>query len=170
MSHFQSNFGAVSLNYTLSDQPVYGKVLHLPTNSSPGLNLICVSGNWTIRVQALHQIEEKLFYVEEYYQPRFEVGVNLSLVLFTRPIRPLPLLLLHFEDSDFDRGSDVDIAVCTSLVQCFCCAVDTFLIWHFSTPRLQSDKRIFNRKFEGSSKVSISILPGFWLMFLWPPF
>lgn len=49
----QSNLGAVSLNYTLSDQPVYG--------------------NWTIRVQALHQIEEKLFYVEEYYEPRYEV-------------------------------------------------------------------------------------------------
>lgn len=43
----------MSLNYTLSDQPVYG--------------------NWTIRVQALQQVEEKQFKVEEYYQPRFEV-------------------------------------------------------------------------------------------------
>jgi uncharacterized protein YfaS (alpha-2-macroglobulin family) len=53
----QSNFGAVSLNYTLSDQPMYG--------------------NWTIRVQALNQIEEKKFWVEEYYQPRFEVSHQL---------------------------------------------------------------------------------------------
>jgi hypothetical protein len=52
--NLQSNFGAVSLNYTLSDQPTYG--------------------NYSIRVHALQQIEEKQFYVEEYYQPRFEVN------------------------------------------------------------------------------------------------
>lgn len=51
----QSNFGAVSLNYTLSDQPSYG--------------------NYTIRVLALQQIEEQMFYVEEYYQSRFEVWI-----------------------------------------------------------------------------------------------
>jgi len=49
----QSNFGAVSLNYTLSDQPSYG--------------------NYSIRVLALQQTEEQVFYVEEYYQSRFEV-------------------------------------------------------------------------------------------------
>ncbi|CAG7830394.1 unnamed protein product, partial [Allacma fusca] len=59
----QSNFGAVSLNYTLSDQPVYG--------------------NWTIRVQALQQVEEKRFWVEEYYQPRFEVNVTTPAFFFS---------------------------------------------------------------------------------------
>ena len=49
----QSNFGAVSLDYALSDQPTYGK--------------------WTIRVAAQGQTEEEHFYVEEYYQTRFEV-------------------------------------------------------------------------------------------------
>lgn len=71
----QSNFGAVSLNYTLSDQPVYGKffLLLIYVIFHHWLNFEFGVGNWTIRVQALHQIEEKQFYVEEYYQPRFEV-------------------------------------------------------------------------------------------------
>jgi CD109 antigen len=49
----QSNFGCVSLNYEMSDQPVFGE--------------------WTIQVVAQGQIEEVTFLVEEYYQTRFEV-------------------------------------------------------------------------------------------------
>lgn len=49
----QSNFGCVSLNYEMSDQPVFGE--------------------WTIQVVAQGQIEEATFLVEEYYQTRFEV-------------------------------------------------------------------------------------------------
>ncbi|XP_013776899.1 CD109 antigen-like isoform X2 [Limulus polyphemus] len=52
----QSNLGAVSLEYPLSLQPVYGR--------------------WIIRVVAQGQIEEKTFVVEEYYQTRFEVNVT----------------------------------------------------------------------------------------------
>jgi CD109 antigen len=54
----QSNLGAVSLEYPLSQQPVYGQ-------------------NWTIRVIAQGQVEEKQFAVEEYYQTRFEVNVSM---------------------------------------------------------------------------------------------
>ncbi|XP_075216528.1 macroglobulin complement-related [Lycorma delicatula] len=53
----QSNVGAVSLNYLLSDQPVFG--------------------NWTIQVVAQGQIEEQTILVEEYYQTRFEVNVTM---------------------------------------------------------------------------------------------
>ncbi|KAF4531995.1 hypothetical protein B566_EDAN006540 [Ephemera danica] len=49
----QSNLGTVSLNYQLSDQPVFG--------------------DWTIQVVAQSQIEEATFTVTEYYQTRFEV-------------------------------------------------------------------------------------------------
>lgn len=49
----QSNLGTVSLDYQLSDQPVFGE--------------------WRIRVIAQGQIEESTFLVEEYYQTRFEV-------------------------------------------------------------------------------------------------
>lgn len=49
----QSNLGTVSLDYELSDQPVFGE--------------------WKIRVIAQGQIEESTFLVEEYYQTRFEV-------------------------------------------------------------------------------------------------
>jgi len=58
----QSNFGAVSLDYALSDQPTYGK--------------------WTIRVAAQGQLEEEHFYVEEYYQTRFEVNVTMAAFYF----------------------------------------------------------------------------------------
>jgi len=58
----QSNFGAVSLDYALSDQPTYGK--------------------WTIRVAAQGQTEEEHFYVEEYYQTRFEVNVTMPAFYF----------------------------------------------------------------------------------------
>ncbi|XP_054723175.1 CD109 antigen-like [Uloborus diversus] len=53
----QTNLGAVSLEYPLSLQPVYGK--------------------WTIQVVAQGQVEEQNFLVEEYYQTRFEVNVTM---------------------------------------------------------------------------------------------
>lgn len=49
----QSNLGTVSLEYQLSDQPIFGE--------------------WTIQVTAQGQVEEANFTVEEYYQYRFEV-------------------------------------------------------------------------------------------------
>ncbi|KAL4702373.1 hypothetical protein ACJJTC_018012, partial [Scirpophaga incertulas] len=58
----QSNFGTVSLQYQLSDQPVFGE--------------------WTIRVEALGQVEESQFLVEEYYQTRFEVNVTMPAFFF----------------------------------------------------------------------------------------
>ncbi|KAM3959264.1 macroglobulin complement-related [Aphomia sociella] len=58
----QSNFGTVSLHYQLSDQPLFGE--------------------WTIRVEALGQIEESHFLVEEYYQTRFEVNVTMPAFFF----------------------------------------------------------------------------------------
>lgn len=59
----QSNLGTVSLNYQLSDQPVYGE--------------------WCIRVIAQGQVEESAFIVEEYYQTRFEVNVTMAPFIFT---------------------------------------------------------------------------------------
>ncbi|GIZ00393.1 CD109 antigen [Caerostris extrusa] len=53
----QTNLGAVSLEYPLSQQPVYGK--------------------WTLQVIAQGQVEEYNFLVEEYYQTRFEVNVTM---------------------------------------------------------------------------------------------
>ncbi|XP_066263111.1 CD109 antigen [Euwallacea similis] len=62
----QSNLGTVSLNYQLSDQPVFGE--------------------WRIRVEAQGQIEESTFLVEEYYQTRFEVNVTMpAFFLNTEP-------------------------------------------------------------------------------------
>ncbi|XP_037909514.1 CD109 antigen [Hermetia illucens] len=58
----QSNYGTVSLEYKLSDQPAYGE--------------------WTIRVVAQGQIEEHHFIVEEYYQTRFEVNVTMPAFFF----------------------------------------------------------------------------------------
>lgn len=49
----QSTLGTVSLEYELSNQPVFG--------------------DWTIQVIAQGQVEEATFTVEEYYQTRFEV-------------------------------------------------------------------------------------------------
>lgn len=49
----QSNLGTVSLEYPLSDQPVFGE--------------------WKVQVLAQGQVEEAKFLVEEYYQTRFEV-------------------------------------------------------------------------------------------------
>ncbi|GLH02408.1 CD109 antigen [Gryllus bimaculatus] len=59
----QSNLGTVSLEYTLSDQPVFGQ--------------------WIIRVIAQGQREETTFLVEEYYQTRFEVNVTMPAFFFT---------------------------------------------------------------------------------------
>lgn len=53
----QSNLGTVSLDYQLSDLPVFGE--------------------WKIRVIAQGQVEESTFLVEEYYQTRFEVNVTM---------------------------------------------------------------------------------------------
>lgn len=58
----QSNLGTVSLDYQLSDQPVFGE--------------------WKIRVIAQGQIEESTFLVEEYYQTRFEVNVTMPAFFF----------------------------------------------------------------------------------------
>ncbi|XP_026496456.1 CD109 antigen [Vanessa tameamea] len=58
----QSNFGTVSLQYQLSDQPLFGE--------------------WTVRVEALGQVEETQFLVEEYYQTRFEVNVTMPAFFF----------------------------------------------------------------------------------------
>ncbi|XP_046661974.1 CD109 antigen isoform X3 [Homalodisca vitripennis] len=58
----QSNVGSVSLDYHLSDQPVFG--------------------NWTIQVVAQNQHEEFSFLVEEYYQTRFEVNVTMPAFFF----------------------------------------------------------------------------------------
>lgn len=58
----QSNLGTVSLEYKLSDQPIFG--------------------DWTIRVVAQGQIEEHKFSVEEYYQTRFEVNVTMPAFFF----------------------------------------------------------------------------------------
>jgi CD109 antigen len=58
----QSNLGTVSLEYHLSDQPVYGE--------------------WTVRVVAQGQTEESKFLVEEYYQTRFEVNVTMPAFFF----------------------------------------------------------------------------------------
>ncbi len=67
----QSNFGAVSLDYALSDQPTFGE--------------------WTIRVTAQGQTEEEHFYVEEYYQTRFEVNVTMP--------------AFYFDTDEFIRGT-----------------------------------------------------------------
>lgn len=59
----QSNLGTVSLEYQLSDQPVFGE--------------------WRVQVIAQGQIEEAPFLVEEYYQTRFEVNVTMPAFFFT---------------------------------------------------------------------------------------
>ncbi|XP_071443388.1 CD109 antigen [Hetaerina americana] len=57
----QSNIGTVSLEYQLSDQPVFGE--------------------WYVQVIAQGQVEEASFLVEEYYQTRFEVNVTMPAFL-----------------------------------------------------------------------------------------
>ncbi|XP_067001675.2 CD109 antigen [Anabrus simplex] len=59
----QSNLGTVSLDYQLSDQPVFGE--------------------WIIQVVAQGQVEKTAFLVEEYYQTRFEVNVTMPAFFFT---------------------------------------------------------------------------------------
>lgn len=58
----QSNLGTVSLDYQLSDQPVFG--------------------DWTIRVEAQGMVEEATYTVIEYYQTRFEVFLVVPLEQF----------------------------------------------------------------------------------------
>ncbi|XP_013162940.1 PREDICTED: CD109 antigen [Papilio xuthus] len=58
----QSNFGTVSLQYQMSDQPQYGE--------------------WAVRVEALGQMEIAHFLVEEYYQTRYEVNVTMPAFFF----------------------------------------------------------------------------------------
>ncbi|XP_037873449.1 CD109 antigen [Bombyx mori] len=58
----QSNFGTVSLQYQLSDQPLFGE--------------------WYVKVEALGQVEESQFLVEEYYQTRYEVNVTMPAFFF----------------------------------------------------------------------------------------
>ena len=50
------------MDYALSDQPTFGE--------------------WMIRVTAQGQTEEEHFYVEEYYQTRFEVNVTMPAFYF----------------------------------------------------------------------------------------
>lgn len=59
----QSNLGTVSLEYQLSDQPVFGE--------------------WKVQVIAQGQVENATFLVEEYYQTRFEVNVTMPAFFFT---------------------------------------------------------------------------------------
>lgn len=59
----QTNLGAVSLEFQLSDQPVFGR--------------------WKIEVIAQGQSEIKEFVVEEYYQTRFEVNVSMPTLFKT---------------------------------------------------------------------------------------
>lgn len=59
----QTNLGAVSLEFQLSNQPVYGR--------------------WKIEVIAQGQSEIKEFIVEEYYQTRFEVNVSMPTLFKT---------------------------------------------------------------------------------------
>lgn len=113
----QSNLGTVSLEYQLSDQPVYGE--------------------WKVQIIAQGQIEEATFLVEEYYQTRFEVNVTMPAFFFTtdkylrgvvhanytsgapvsgnltlratiRPIRPslLPQYTRHQSELDMNRARD----------------------------------------------------------------
>ncbi|XP_038211501.1 CD109 antigen [Zerene cesonia] len=58
----QSNFGTVSLQYQMSEQPQFGE--------------------WRVRVEALGQTEEASFLVEEYYQTRFEVNITMPAFFF----------------------------------------------------------------------------------------
>lgn len=62
----QSTLGTVSLEYQLSDQPVFGV--------------------WTIQIVAQGQVEEATFAVEEYYQTRFEVIKYFNRKMFNKKI------------------------------------------------------------------------------------
>lgn len=59
-----SNLGTVSMEYELSDQPVFGE--------------------WTIQILAQGQTEETKFLVEEYYHTRFEVCKLMFLNYFNK--------------------------------------------------------------------------------------
>ncbi|KAJ3650099.1 hypothetical protein Zmor_021807 [Zophobas morio] len=111
----QSNLGTVSLDYQLSDQPVFGE--------------------WRVKVIAQNQVEESTFLVEEYYQTRFEVNVtmpafflnteeyirgvvmanytsgapvrgNLTLKAIVRPIKPIETNRIRNRNRNRNRNRD----------------------------------------------------------------
>lgn len=81
----QSNLGAVSLNYKLSDQPHFGE--------------------WAIRVIAQGQVEESTFVVEEYYQTRFEVNVTMPAFFFNTDPFIHGRIMANFTSGEPVRGN-----------------------------------------------------------------
>jgi CD109 antigen len=81
----QSNLGTVSLEYKLSDQPVYGE--------------------WIIRVVAQGQTEEHKFIVEEYYQTRFEVNVTMPAFFFNTDPYLYGKVMANFTNGSPVRGN-----------------------------------------------------------------
>ncbi|CAG9805498.1 unnamed protein product [Chironomus riparius] len=81
----QSNLGTVSLEYQLSDQPVYGE--------------------WIIRVVAQGQEEEQKFLVEEYYQTRFEVNVTMPAFFFDTDPYMYGKVMANFTNGSPVRGN-----------------------------------------------------------------
>lgn len=81
----QSNLGTVSLEYKLSDQPVYGE--------------------WIIRVVAQGQTEEHKFLVEEYYQTRFEVNVTMPAFFFNTDPFLYGKVMANFTNGSPVRGN-----------------------------------------------------------------
>lgn len=81
----QSNLGAVSLNYTLSDQLAYGE--------------------WSIRVIAQGQVEESTFVVEEYYQTRYEVNVTMPAFFFSSDPYIHGKIMANFTSGEPVRGN-----------------------------------------------------------------
>lgn len=81
----QSNLGAVSLKYKLSDQPHFGE--------------------WAIRVIAQGQVEEASFVVEEYYQTRFEVNVTMPAFFFNTDPFIHGRIMANFTSGEPVRGN-----------------------------------------------------------------
>lgn len=81
----QSNLGTVSLEYKLSDQPVYGE--------------------WIIRVVAQGQTEEHKYFVEEYYQTRFEVNVTMPAFFFNTDPFLYGKVMANFTNGSPVRGN-----------------------------------------------------------------
>ncbi|CAO1404502.1 unnamed protein product [Diamesa hyperborea] len=81
----QSNLGTVSLEYRLSDQPVYGE--------------------WTVRVVAQGQTEEHKYIVEEYYQTRFEVNVTMPAFFFNSDPFLYGKIMANFTNGSPVRGN-----------------------------------------------------------------
>lgn len=81
----QSNLGTVSLDYKLSDQPVFGE--------------------WKVRVVAQGQVEEGSFAVEEYYQTRFEVNVTMPAFFFNSDPYIYGKIMANFTNGAPVRGN-----------------------------------------------------------------